>query len=162
MCGSTPSSSSGGGTSNIVRGGRGSNIAERKKSKLGQAVQDTFAGLGGSMIAGPFGSIAATQLSKRANTTEINLSTGKRTQAFDEIKSSFDDSTARQEAGKKQTALTAATATEATTKAATATATAADDKAKAASIKKRGGKRTKTVLAGAKIAEEKLKTKLGQ
>lgn len=159
MCGSSTSSSSGGGESNIVRGGRGSNIAERKKSKLGQAVQDTFAGLGGSMIAGPFGSIAAKQLSKRANTTEINLSTGKRTQAFDEIKSSFDDSTARQEAGKKQTALTAAAAA---TKTATATAKKADDKAKAASIKKRGGKRTKTVLAGAKIAEEKLKTKLGQ
>lgn len=159
MCGSSTSSSSGGGESNIVRGGRGSNIAERKKSKLGQAVQDTFAGLGGSMIAGPFGSIAATQLSKRANTTEINLSTGKRTQAFDEIKSSFDDSTSRQEAGEKQTALTAAAAA---TKTATATAKKADDKAKAASIKKRGGKRTKTVLAGAKIAEEKLKTKLGQ
>ena len=172
MCGSSSGSDSGGGTSNIVAGGRGSNIAVRKKSKASQLIQDTAAGFAGGIIGGPLGSIAAKQLSKRGNTTEINLSTGQATpgpqrQVTGSGESRNDNviKTPVASADTGTTALTAAANEKAATeKAATekAATVAAEEKAAAEKKKKSAGKKTKTVLAGAKIAEDKLKTKLGQ
>ena len=164
MCG--PSTSSSSGTSNIVAGGRGSNIAEKKKSKtemaIGQGISKFAGSLLGGAIGGVPGSIAGSKAfsslaSSNPNTT-IDLRTGKST-AGPGAGASGDENTARVfpllSADTKDKEA-AATATAATAKA------AEDKKAKAAALKNAGGTKTKTVLAGAKIAEEKLKTKLGQ
>ena len=161
MCGGGGSSS--GGESNIARGGRGSNIAEKKKSKtemaFGQGLSKFVGSMLGGAVGGPAGAFAGSKflgnIAKGSTTNEINLSTGRSTAGSGAGPSGDDNSgsgggllLAQQEAAAK-TAASEKTA-------ATAAAKEAQRKKSAATTKAR------TILAGKKIAEDKLKTKLGQ
>ena len=152
MCGGFGGSPSNNDQGRIVRGGRGSNIAERRKSETAQKIQDTLAGFAGSVIGGPFGGFLAGEASKRANTTEINLRTGLGTA------SSAPSGLDRDTAGDKSRTLLASAGTP-KERSAKIMADTQDKRKKAkSSVSARAG----TILAGRKIAEDKLKTKLGQ
>ena len=151
MCGGFGGSPSNNDQGRIVRGGRGSNIAERRKSETAQTIQNAMAGFAGSMIF-PGGGLALTELSKRANTTEINLRTGLGTA------SSAPSGLDRDSAGDKSRTLLASAGTP-KERSAKIMADTQDKRKKAkSSVSARAG----TILAGRKIAEDKLKTKLGQ
>ena len=160
MCG--PSSSSSGGQGNITRGGRGSLIAEKKKSPTEQAFSTGLSKFVGSMlggaVGGPAGAVAGSKflgdIAKGSTTREINLATGKSTAGPGAGPSG--------DAGEERTRLAlvqdAAAKTVATEEKAAATAATTTKRKKAAA----GTTKASTILAGRKIAEEKLKTKLGQ
>ena len=157
MCGPSGSSSSGG--SNIVRGGRGSNIAEKKKGKTEMAFSTGLSKFVGSMlggaVAGPAGSLAGSKflgdIAKGSTTSEINLATGRST-AGPGAGPSGDNNT-------PEAALIARQQAAATEEKAAATVATKESKRKKAA---QGTTKASTILAGRKIAEDKLKTKLGQ
>lgn len=154
MCGGFGGGSSNNDQGRIIAGGRGSNIAVRRKSKTAQTIQDTMAGFAGSLLF-PGGGLALSEFSKRANTTEIDLRTGLGTASQtpgglgkDSARDKARDLlVASQRADKKRSVKREA---------------ATQDKRKKGKASAGPTKRGSTLLAGRQIAEDKFKTLLGQ
>jgi len=160
MCGGFGGGSSNNDQGRIIAGGRGSNIAVRRKSKTAQTIQNTMAGIAGSMLF-PGGGLALTEASKRANTAEFDLRTGVGT--AQKSPGGLGKDSARDKA--RDLLASAQGSAQGTPKEKAAKImTDTQDKRKKAKAKVSAGptKRSSTLLAGRKIAEDKLKTALGQ
>ena len=169
MCGGTTSSSGGGGNQSAkekkgarsgslfgagpLRGGRGSTTGTREKSTFEKQASGTFASFIGSMLAGPVGGAALKNIADRDSSFNVDLTTGSRV-IDTSPDGSGDDNTLIPKVAKKPVQGTPKE------KAATimADTQAKRKKAKASARPSRSS----TLLAGRKIAEDKLKTALGQ
>ena len=179
MCGGTTSSSGGGGNQSAkekkgarsgslfgagpLRGGRGSTTATREKSTFEKQASGAFASFIGSTLGGPVGGAALKNLADRDSSFNVDLTTGSR--VIDTSPSgSGDDNTLIPKVAKKEAGPSAAdlAETKATKLAADKAAADKSRASKAAASKVKRGRRTSTLLAGRKIAEDKLKTALGQ
>ena len=154
MCGGFGGGSSNNDQGRIIAGGRGSNIAVRRKSKTAQTIQDTMAGFAGSLLF-PGGGLALSEFSKRANTAEFDLRTGVGTAQ------KSPGGLGKDSARDKARDLLAAGKLTPKDKAAKIMADT-QNKRKKAKASAGPTKRGSTLLAGRQIAEDKFKTLLGQ
>lgn len=183
MCGPSTSSSGNGGNQSArekkgarsgslfgagpLRGGRGSTTATREKSTFEKQASGTFASFVGSMLGGPVGGAALKNLADRDSSFNVDLTTGSRVIDTSPDGSGDDNSLIPRVAkkpGAEQVGPSAAdlAKTKATKLAADKAAADKSRASKAAAAKVKRGSRGGTLLAGRKIAEDKLKTALGQ